>query len=71
MTEGWLLLDCETVYHVVPGFPDLSVANEHELNGYCWCHPVNVAIGPLDTPILSHNDATWPGSDANRSTGAN
>jgi hypothetical protein len=67
---GWLALDCETVVHVVPGFPDLTVANDHELNPYCWCHPIRIN-GPLETPLLSHNDEAWPGSDRNRGTGPN
>lgn len=62
---GWLMLDCDVIVHVVPGFPDLSVGNDHILAAYCWCHPVNTA-GPLERPILSHNDETWAGSDRNR-----
>lgn len=64
--EGWLMLDCGTVRHVMPGLPDLTVTRDHELNAYCWCGPQHVEVGPLDTPILSHNDPSAPGSDRPR-----
>ena len=56
--------------HIVPGYEDMTVGNDHELNAYCWCCPVNLS-GPLERPLLSHNDDTWPGSDRPRVVGLN
>lgn len=60
---GWCTIEIECVTHVVPCYDDdyAKPVNGHELHALCWCQPINVS-GPLDDVVLSHNDASWPGS---------
>jgi hypothetical protein len=69
--SGWAILTMPPdvmqpggVVHVVPTEDAVALepANGHELHPLCWCHPVRVN-GPLEDPVLSHNDPTWPGAD--------
>lgn len=68
MDRGWCTLTMpadppvpDGTVHIVPCTADETVQNGHELHPLCWCQPVRVT-GPLEDPVLSHNDPTWPGA---------
>ncbi len=66
MTAGWLVdadSDAPDV-HVLPCTEDGQVARGHEPSLACpSCRPEAVRSGPLDQPVWSHVEPTWPGAE--------
>jgi hypothetical protein len=62
---SWAVVETENEgVHVVPwdddcGMPVLG----HETGQSCGCRPTPKREGPLDEPVWSHHEPTWPGSE--------
>ena len=54
--------------HAAPVDADGALAGtlDHVIARDCPCLPTVVRDGPLDDPVWSHHDRTWPGANEER-----
>lgn len=63
--EAWGVFDLRPKrdeVHVAP-IVDGGLLASHVLRGDCRCRPKALRDGPLDPPVVSHNEPGWPGAD--------
>lgn len=60
----WLVLHVgPREVHVLPCDEDERLVLGHRPAITCFCHPRAIREGPLDDPIWSHNEPSWPGAN--------
>lgn len=61
------MTDTDQQPHVLPVDEDGNVVRGHEARIDCpACRPVAIRNGPLDDPVWSHVEPTWPGASQGR-----
>jgi hypothetical protein len=60
---AWLVVQVRPrELHVLPCDEDERVVLGHRPAITCFCHPSAERDGPLDDPIWSHHEPSWPGA---------
>lgn len=64
---SWLVVPVgPTEVHVLPCDEEERIVLGHQPTIACFCGPKAVRDGPLDDPVWSHNEPTWPGATVER-----
>jgi hypothetical protein len=59
----WLVVEvAPDEVHVLPCDEQDQLVRGHLPSMTCFCQPKAIREGPLDDPVWSHNEPSWPGA---------
>ena len=64
--RGWLLIVSHGDAHVLPALDGAPALGHRAVRACPSCRPILVRKGPLDDPMWTHDEPSWPGAEVRR-----